>query len=226
MRCIALTLTLVATFGAHHAARGDDLVAVSPGVMCSSAEALAHLTFPDGRSRTGVQKPSPRDLDVARRGGCIDIPYGARIFIYRSYRNTSLGIFDGADGRGPREFIIPNINFRPLPGSGGWIQSGTGMRLMAPPPRPFTLDYFFSALERECPDKAWRGARSEVLYTPLERAIASVPSEEQRQLNAETARQCAGNDGVTCGPNAAIPFMLRAGRLEDLVRSYCAAEPG
>jgi hypothetical protein len=226
MRCIVLALLLLASLSAPHPVQADDLVAVSPGAMCTSAGALAHLTLPDGRSKSGVEHPLPRDLEVARRGGCVDIPYGARISVYRSFRNTSAGIYDPADGRGPREFIIPNINFRPLPGSGGWIQAGSSLRLMAPPPRPFTSDFFFSALEATCPRKPWRGRASRVLYAPLAQVLSTLPAAEREQLAAETARQCLGRDNVSCGWDVAIPFLLIAKRLDNLVQSYCAADPG
>jgi hypothetical protein len=226
MRCIILPFLLLASLSAPHAVQADDLVAVNPGVMCTSAGALAHLTLPDGRSKSGVENPLPRDMMVAQRGGCISIPYGARISVYRSYRNTSVGIYDPADGRGPREFIIPNINFRPLPGSGRWTQAGSSVRLMAPAPRPFTSGFFFSALEAACPRKPWRGTAARLLYAPLAQVLSTLPPAEREQLAAETTRRCLGRDNVSCGADVAIPFLLTARRLDDLVQSYCAADPG
>jgi hypothetical protein len=225
MRCIILFFVLLGSVITFHAAKADNLVAVSPGVMCSSAEALAYLTLPDGRSRTGVEKPLARDLEVARRGGCVDIPYGARVSVHRSYRNTSIGIYDPGDGRGPREFIIPNINFRALPGTGRWIQAGGTVRRMAPPPQPFTLDFLLTALEAACPSKPWRGTTGRELYSPLAQVLGTLSSAERGQLASKTAEQCVGRDNVICGTDVAIPFLLRSQRLDDLVRAYCAADP-
>ncbi|MDP9097272.1 MAG: hypothetical protein M3N26_12095, partial [Pseudomonadota bacterium] len=60
-------------------ASAADLIAIRPGLMCVSTDALARLTLPSGESRTHVPAPRPNDLRVAAAGGCIDIPPGARV---------------------------------------------------------------------------------------------------------------------------------------------------
>ena len=205
-----LLLALLATFQAG-VAHADVLVAVRPGVMCESAAALARLTRPDGSSRSALPSPDPRDLELKAAGGCVDIPLGARIAVRESYRNTSHGRYDPGDGRGPQDFVLPNIAFRPLPGTGDRFP-GSG-RVMAPPSEPDTPDFLFSALEQACPEKRWRGARPAALRRPLDAVLAEEPP------GAEA--RCAG-----CAFEEAVPRLLQAAGLGRLLRAFCAAEPG
>jgi hypothetical protein len=89
------------------------LVAVRPGLMCSSPDALARLTMHDGSSRTASARARPEDFDVKRQGGCIDIALGAHVILQEARRQTSIVLFDAEDGRGPRSYIVPNIDFAP-----------------------------------------------------------------------------------------------------------------
>lgn len=200
-------------------ARADVLVAVRPGVMCESAEALAHLTRPDGSSRSAMSSAEPRDLRIKAEGGCIDIPYGLRVEVKRAFHHTSTIIFDPRDGRGPREFTLPNIDFRPLPDTG--YRFPLSDRAMAPPSEPDSMDFFFSALEQACPEKDWRGAGRAMLRGPLGAALADTPA----PVAAENGAACA-QGGPRCTTDETIVAMLRTGQLGRLLRAFCGAAPG
>ena len=87
------------------------LVATNPGLMCSSADALAKLTMPGGRSRIGTFSEKPGDAALKASGGCIDIPQGATVFASLVRQQTSIISFDAGDGRGERQFYVPNVDF-------------------------------------------------------------------------------------------------------------------
>jgi hypothetical protein len=86
----------------------SELVAIKPGLMCASPTALARLTLPDGSSKTSRLNPSPADTDTKREGQCVDIAIGTRVVVSESHKNTSVVRL------GPRTYIVPNIDFRPL----------------------------------------------------------------------------------------------------------------
>ncbi len=85
----------------------DQLVAVKPGIVCASADALGRLTLPGGDSRTHLPAPTPGDLRAASAGGCIDITPGLRVTTLETYHNTSVAVVDGV------RMTIPNIDFQP-----------------------------------------------------------------------------------------------------------------
>ena len=89
------------------------LVAVKPGLMCVSADALSRLTLPGGGSRIGTSAERPADRAVKASGGCIDIPQGMTVFALSVRRQTSILAFDAGDGRGERRFYVPNVDFSP-----------------------------------------------------------------------------------------------------------------
>ncbi len=103
LACLVALLPLPALAGT--------LVATHPGLMCVSPDALATLTLPDGSSRAASPKARPGDAALARAGGCIDIPRGARVETTSMRKRTSLVLFDPQDGRGRRIFVAPNIDF-------------------------------------------------------------------------------------------------------------------
>jgi hypothetical protein len=92
-------------------ARADDLIAMHPGVMCASADALARLTLPDGDSRTHAAAPEPQTLSVAASGGCIDIKPGITVTVQKAFKNTSVVTYRGAGVQTDQTFVIPNIDF-------------------------------------------------------------------------------------------------------------------
>ena len=94
-------------------ARADGLVAIRPGVMCTSPEALGRLTLPGGESRTHLPSPTAGDLGLAASGGCIDIPLGARVTVQRAFKNTSVVTYAGEGAPPGSTMIVPNVDFRP-----------------------------------------------------------------------------------------------------------------
>jgi hypothetical protein len=71
-------------------ARADDLVVTRPGVMCSSAQALAALTLPDGDSRTHRDASVEKYAEVARKGECRDLQIGQKLGVVKMFRNTAI----------------------------------------------------------------------------------------------------------------------------------------
>ena len=91
------------------AAKGQELVAIRPGVMCRSADVLGKLTLPSGDSRTHAAS-RPEDMALAASGGCIDIPPDARVTVRQPFRNTSIVSYGGPDAP---PYVVPNIDFQP-----------------------------------------------------------------------------------------------------------------
>ena len=97
-------------------AEAEEAVVAAPGIMCSSADALAALTLHGGNSRTHREKPEAMDLDVARRGGCQDLQIGERLSVLERFRNTAVvvpaaGSWPAGNGR----FVAPLIDLRLVP---------------------------------------------------------------------------------------------------------------
>ena len=92
-------------------ALADTLVATNPGLMCTSAAALAKLTRPDGTSRTAYPEARPEDWSIKQAGGCIDIVPGSEVTVLRAMKNTSVVSYDAHDGRRALSFTVPNIDF-------------------------------------------------------------------------------------------------------------------
>ena len=113
MRFAGLVMKIVGVALASSPATAAALVAIKPGVMCSSAEALGKLTLPGGDSRTHAPFPKAEDLAVAGSGGCIDIPLGARVMVQQAFRNTSIVTYDGVGGMAAGTMVVPNIDFQP-----------------------------------------------------------------------------------------------------------------
>ncbi len=123
-----LTLAVLAVLPA--AARAQERTATRPGLMCASAEALAKLTLPDGSSRTASARPRPEDLRIKAEGGCLDLrPGSSRVMVVEAYHLTSKVTSDPGDGGGARLFIVPNIDFEPVPNQAA----------VAAPPSPPTV---------------------------------------------------------------------------------------
>ena len=125
-RCLTMSIraavwsivpAMFAMTAASQTAEADTIVATRPGVMCTSPDALARLTLPDGSSRSASPGARPEDLATKRQGGCIDIPLGAQLPVREARRQTSIVVFDPNDGRGARTFIVPNIDFNSVIGS-------------------------------------------------------------------------------------------------------------
>ncbi len=101
-------------------AEAEEAVVAAPGIMCSSADALAALTLHGGNSRTHREKPEAMDLDLARQGGCQDLQIGERLSVLERFRNTAVVV--PAAGSWPAtsdRFVAPLIDLRLLPTTAG-----------------------------------------------------------------------------------------------------------
>jgi hypothetical protein len=87
------------------------MVAIRPGLMCTSATALGALTLPNGSSRTSGSHERPGDATLKQQGGCIDIPLGARVLVQARRRNTTIVMFDSGNGHGSQTYVTPNIDY-------------------------------------------------------------------------------------------------------------------
>ena len=123
MRILIATCTL--TLLSPAPALADGLIATSPGLMCTSAAALAELTRPDGSGRTAYPDARPQDRDARQAGGCIDILPGTEVTVLHARKNTSVVSYDAHDGRGARSFTVPNIDFTPEAKPGDRFIGGT-----------------------------------------------------------------------------------------------------
>jgi hypothetical protein len=111
MRIAGWALAVALVIATAAPAQAQQLVAVRPGVMCTSAAALALLTMPNGDSRTHSPSATQQDRNVASDGGCIDIPLGAAVVVEQGFKNTSIASYGGT------RLTIPNIDFQPVAAS-------------------------------------------------------------------------------------------------------------
>lgn len=95
-------------------ATAADLIATKPGVMCTSTEALAQLTLPDGNSRSHADTATPAQLAQAKTGGCIDIQPGMTVRVQTAHKNTSVVSYTRPESNANETFVIPNIDFVPV----------------------------------------------------------------------------------------------------------------
>lgn len=91
-----------------------DLIATKPGVMCTSTQALAQLTLPDGNSRSHGDAATPVQLAQAQAGGCVDIQPGMTVSVQTAHKNTSVVSYQRAGSTASETFVIPNIDFVPV----------------------------------------------------------------------------------------------------------------
>lgn len=108
-------LILIAGSGllGNHAVAAD-LIATKPGVMCTSTQALAQLTLPDGNSRSHGDTVTPAQLTEAQTGGCVDIQPGMTVSVQAAHKNTSVVSYQRPGSSAQETFVIPNIDFVPV----------------------------------------------------------------------------------------------------------------
>ncbi len=114
-------------------ARADMLVSVRPGVACTSADALARLTRPDGSSRSTPANATADAREIARRGGCFPFGPGMTVFPHSIRRQTSIVTAYAIDDTGPLTVYVANIDFERAAASDG---RGAGLVRSRPPPIP------------------------------------------------------------------------------------------
>ena len=79
--------------------------------MCTSAEALAKLTLPDGSSRSALRGASPEYKRVAKAGGCVAIGKNIVVDTEAIRKNTSIVTYHPFDSIEEGRFYVPNIDF-------------------------------------------------------------------------------------------------------------------
>ncbi len=91
-----------------------DLIATKSGVMCTSTQALAQLTLPDGNSRSHGDTATPAQLAQAQAGGCVDIQPGMTVSVQAAHKNTSVVSYQRPGSNAQETFVIPNVDFVPV----------------------------------------------------------------------------------------------------------------
>ncbi|SDQ69369.1 hypothetical protein SAMN05443245_2378 [Paraburkholderia fungorum] len=91
-----------------------DLIATKPGVMCTSTQALAQLTLPDGNSRTHGDTATSAQIAEAQTGGCVDIQPGMTVSVQTARKNTSVVSYQRPGSNAQETFVIPNVDFVPI----------------------------------------------------------------------------------------------------------------
>ncbi len=112
-------------------ARADTFVSVRPGVACTSADALARLTRPDGSSRSTPANATADAREIARRGGCFPFGPGMMVFPHSIRRQTSIVTAYAVGRTGPLTVYVANIDFDRIAAPGGRGAGPVGSR---PPP--------------------------------------------------------------------------------------------
>ena len=92
-------------------ARADALVSVRPGVACTSADALARLTRPDGSSRSTPANATADARETARRGGCFPFGPGMTVYPHSIRRQTSIVTAYAVGDARPLTVYVANIDF-------------------------------------------------------------------------------------------------------------------
>ena len=211
---LTLSLSLVGLF-LPMMAQAQTMVATRPGLMCTSAGALATLTLPDGSNRGAGPHAHADDDATKQMGGCIDIPPDARVAVHQRRINTSIVSYNPGDG--DRVFTVPNIDFS--------VQHDTAsVPADAPPGDPITA--FFSALGRDCPGLGWEHADMRAYGAPLEEAAKSLSASQHAELTSAVASNCQEDSGLECGNTVAIDHIVQAGQLDALAHAFCTAAPG
>lgn len=111
---LRLYLFLAASGLLANQAMAADLIATKSGVMCTSTQALAQLTLPDGDSRSHGDAVTPAQLAQVQAGGCIDIQPGMTVRVQTAHKNTSVVSYQRSGSAASETFVIPNIDFVPV----------------------------------------------------------------------------------------------------------------
>lgn len=205
-------------------ALADTLVAARPGVMCSSADALAKLTLPDGSSRAAGPGARPEYITTKQAGGCIDTPLGARVTVLQARQRTSVVTYDANDGRGARTFIVPNIDF---PTASAAPAAPAPHRVPAwgdnnYPPLANTFK-LLDAVHRQCPKQGWdEHSLSHTEGGPWDRVQDKLSPAQLKSIEREVAAQCEA--GMSCPVDITLGMEVQMGRQNDLVRAICSAK--
>ena len=173
-RTAAFAILTLALAAAPAAARADLLRATRPGVMCTSPDALAKLTLPDGSSRS-AGNASPAFQAIADAGGCRDFGVGRTVILLTARRNTDIVRGDTMTGDGVLgDFIVPGIDFAPY----------------TPPHGPFN-----DTSRARCPASP---DKLTVLGPTTYTFVASLPKQTQAEINHEADVECGDPTTGAC----------------------------
>ena len=170
-------------------ARATLLQAVRPGAICTSPEALAKLTLPDGSSRAAAtnRSPSPAAEAIARAGQCFDFSRGKIVILVTARHNTSIVRADPSGDGVLVDAVIPNIDFAPHV------------------PRH---DPALDLVRAMCPSRL---EAFDVLGVPAYDFIQTLPRATRDQMGKEADDRCGGAPGCT---DAAIEDEIRNRHLD------------
>ena len=202
-------------------ALGATLVATHPGVMCSSPDALAKLSLPDGSSRSASANVRPEDLTAKQSGGCVDFAPGTRVTVVTPRKNTSVVTYDVRDGRGPQEFTVPNIDFA----SAGGPSLAPGRQVPQWPDEDYPplvgMNKLLTAVTKQCPQQGWTGHKlAETETGPWFDTIKPTPAQEAAIGKAEAG--CEGIAGMACSTYTRFGVEVEVGYLPRLVHAICS----
>ena len=137
--------------------------------MCTSPDALAKLSLPDGSSRTAAANVAPAVQAIARAGNCVDFPVGNVVLLLTHRNNTSVVRSDTLSGDGVLDtFIIPNIDYAPY----------------TPP-----ADEWNTAIRAQCPTKL---EETVLLRDPMDDFVASLPKPVGDAIDKGIEDECGG----------------------------------
>jgi hypothetical protein len=91
--------------------RAETLVAVHPGIMCSSEVRIAEMERRNRPASRGTIQPQLAN-QVGLPEGCVRLPAGARVSLQFTRQTNVIVIYDAHDGKGPQAFVAPGANFR------------------------------------------------------------------------------------------------------------------
>ena len=196
----------------------DPMTATRPSLICTSPEALARLVVSGGRSRIGTSAEAPGDRQLMASGGCIEVPTGTRVEAQVTRTNTSIATYDAQDGRGPRTFVVPNVNF--ALGSASALATPGQRRIGA----PNSLDAFWQHVDQICPQRRWRTATDGSVFEAVMEQINIPLTPAQQKKVKDDSRSCEGMFSG-CRSNMYIANMMRFGKAEQLAQGMCTIEP-
>ena len=212
-------------------AAADTLVATRPGLMCSGAWALGVLTLPDGSSRAASPQAHRDDAVTKQRGGCVDFAPGQRATLVMARFNTSVVTVAAQDGQGTTTVTVPNIDFKldqSAPDPAGLPKSDPVAADPAgenPLPGLATARNFFASLAATCPQQGWTEYRlTHTQNGPVDAVYEQMTRAQQRAAQNEADLKCQDVPGLSCPTDTVFGFMVRAGRLDEMVRAACAVK--
>ncbi len=197
------------------------LVATHPGVMCSSADALAKLSLPDGSSRASSPNARQEDLTAKQSGGCIDFATGTQVTVVTTRKNTSVVTYNAGNGQGQREFIVPNIDFAsaegPSPAPGRHVPQWPD----ADYPPLVGMNKLLAAVTKQCPQQGWTGHKlAETESGPWYDTIK--PTRAQSAAIDKAQEGCEGIAGLACPSYSRFGVEVQMGYLPQLVKTICS----